>query len=443
MEVLDSILRHWDSCDPDGVLLPASRLGSIIGLVTRELENPALPAFARTDAAGLLSVNGGGLPPLLKLLHVNGTKTGTGEVIHFFRFWQAFEELSRRLRGRSQDSAEIAPEEEPIAEEVAGFRDALLRRLGGGAVTQAMEGFFTQSQLEDDFARVRTMSADASSWELLEAELGIKRRTQPMQMHAVFGAVVSWLRQTCDSYLRGVHASKISCLRDVVGCGRREACTRLAAAGWDVEGALHCFFAEQMPPGSIAPVGSSWSSQGVKLRKAEVECPICMHAYAGRPTESAAGAPIQLRCCFQVLCQQCHGKLINEQRMLACPFCRVVDHVPQESPQQEPPEPERRNSRRRSSSLGKIVQTADRIAAGASRVLRAGRSCSRGRGIDSWQGLGLAQANLERWRSSQRAARSHAPMARGVDLQVHDRINGRWDGFPRMPGTFVPSMVTA
>jgi len=378
MEVLYNIIRSWDACNPDGVVLPATRLGKIFDLVTQQLQEPSLPAAARADAAELLSVKGNGLPPLLRLLRVNGSMTND-EVIHFFRFWQAFEELTRRLRNTdSQGQAEgiIGILAEPLAEEIAEFRDGLLRKLDSGSVTQAMDGFISQAVLIGEIDRIRSMSADPASWTMLETQLGIgsSQPSQQFQLHLVFKSVLSWLRKICGEYRCGQRAAKIRCVRDVAGCGWREACLYLTTAGWDVESALQGFYTAQAPPGSIVPRGTSWSSQGAKLSKDETECPICMHPYAGLDGV-ATGSPIQLRCCFQVLCHSCHQKLVNDHHMISCPFCRIVDHVPRETPRPE------QGARRRSNSLGRICQTAERIATGACRAFSGVREASRSRPI--------------------------------------------------------------
>lgn len=375
MDSLEAVLRNWDACDPDGVLLSATHLGRVIKLVTQQLQEPSLPAAARADAAGLLNVAGSGQPPLLRLLHVSGSRTSC-EAIHFFRFWQTFEEVARRLGGADEIMLRpsCAPQKEPLAEEILEFRDGLLRRLDHTSVTQAMDGFVAQATLYADIARMREMSGDSAAWAMLEAALGdgASEPTDQFQLHVVFEVVLSWLRTLCEDYIRGQRATRISCLLDAAQCGRRQACLHLGIAGWDVETALQRFFAGQATQGSIVPAGTSWSTQGAKLRKEEIECPICMHPYAGHHVAASVGAPVQLSCCFQVLCRSCYKKLVNEQHMISCPFCRVVDHVAPEVLTSDP------GTRRRSSSLGKICQTADRLATGARRALRT-RDSNRGR----------------------------------------------------------------
>lgn len=377
MEMLNSIVHSWDACNPDGVLLPTARLGNIFQLVSKQLQDPAWPAAARADAAELLSVKGSGLPPLLMLLRISGSTT-SGEVIHFFRFWQAFEEVSRRLHGAGpHDAAEgiIQMLEVPLAEEIAEFRDGLLRKVDSRSVTQAMDGFVSQEAIMEDIARMKSMSADPASWTLLEARLGAGRSqaTQQLQLHAVFSAILCWLRTICREYMCGERAAKIRSVRDVAGCEWRDACLYLTTSNWDEEAALQAFFAAQAPAGSIAPTGTSWSSGGAKLKKEETECPICMLAYVAEDGTATTGVPIQLGCCFKVLCRSCHAKLVNEENMISCPFCRVVHHVPTEAPRPE------QGARRRSSSLNRICNTAELIANGASRAFDNVREASRRR----------------------------------------------------------------
>jgi hypothetical protein len=219
------------------------------------------------------------------------------------------------------------------------------------------------------------MSADPSSWTLLEDTLGLASLppTEQLQLHLVFQCVLSWLRKICKQYLCELSSAKIRCVRDVAGCDWHGASLHLGTANWDLESALQGFFAAQAPPGSIAPTGHSWSSRGAKIRKDETECGICMHPYASHEGAAGMGAPIQLGCCFQILCRSCHKKLVNDQHMLSCPFCRVVGHVPREALRPE------QGARRRSNSLGRICQTAERIANGACRAFDGMREVSRSR----------------------------------------------------------------
>jgi hypothetical protein len=354
MNALNTILHNWYACDPDGVLLPATRLGKIFDLIAQQLDVPSLPASVRADAAGLLKVTGSGLPPVLRILHISGRMVHD-EIIHFFRFWQAFEELARRLQvGHG--------EYEPIADEIAEYRDEFLRRVELDGATQAMDGFVTQASLNNDLARIRAMSADSASWAMLETDLCVGRRNpkKHLQLHVVFESLLSWLHRVCLDYTCGPRAAKIRCVRDVTGCGQREACMCLSSAYWDTENALRVFFARQLHLGSSALTETSWCTQGAKLQKNDVECPICMHPYMGH--EDAVGEPIQFRCCFQVLCRSCYIRLANDQSMVICPFCREIDHV-QACASREG------GARRRSRSLGKICRNVERVATGAYHML--------------------------------------------------------------------------
>lgn len=377
MDALQSMMQNWDACHPQGVYLPATSLGRVLELVSLQLQAPSVDPAARADAAGLLNVSGSGLPPILRLLRVSG-RTGTGEVIHFFRFWQAFQEVTRRLRGMgSQEPPPDSNDVEPIAEEITEFRDRFLRRLEKGFVTQAMEGFISSALIEEDIDSMLNMSADAATWAQLQAELRKGSTQEQVQVHTVCEVVLSWLRKVCTAYSLG-HAADIRGVCSVARCGRREACLHLAAAGWDVEVALRGLLSARMASSSTALASPSWSSQGARLQQDEVECPICMHPYDGDDHGADATSRTQLQCCFQVLCRKCYSRLVDEQQMITCPFCRVVDHVPRvATSSQQGATSSQQGSRRRSGSLGRICQTAERLADGARRVLGARPSPAR------------------------------------------------------------------
>jgi hypothetical protein len=79
-----------------------------------------------------------------------------------------------------------------------------------------------------------------------------------------------------------------------------------AASGAKLEGALS----------AESEAEKSWSSGGAKLRRNEVECPICVVPY------EQGYKPVMTQCCFQVMCSECLCRLTDSRGQLACPFCR-------------------------------------------------------------------------------------------------------------------------
>jgi hypothetical protein len=169
-------------------------------------------------------------------------------------------------------------------------------------------------------------------------------------------------------------------VQDVAGCGMREACLRLEKHAWDIEATLRGFYASgptvavpegrgrtsgRSPPQVPSLRAESWSSCGARLRKDEIDCPICMEPYGALP-------PVQFQCCLQVMCGACRARVANEHGLLACPFCRTVGRL-SDSERLEAPSRQRRlpattTSRQRSSSLSRVCRriagrTFERIAA--------------------------------------------------------------------------------
>jgi len=107
---------------------------------------------------------------------------------------------------------------------------------------------------------------------------------------------------------------------DVGACERHMACLHLGKEQWDVEAALRSFYSDSCPR---AVASTSWSSRGAKLRKEEVECPICATEYTGQRQ------PVETTCCFQVLCPRCRERLTTEG-VFSCPFCRITARVSKE-----------------------------------------------------------------------------------------------------------------
>lgn len=362
MEHLDAILRSWDSCEPDGIFLRTSELSKVFGLVTHQLRNPSLTPGAHQKLRQLLSVQGSGLPPLLRLLHINGNN-GSWEVIHFVRFWQAFEEVHRMCASEDGSDLQSRADQEPIVEEIAEFRDALLRKLDKSSVTQALEGLLPQDLLFEELQRMRCMSVDPPVWEDLEESLRdaclAKASQEQISLRDVFVSILQWLRFICAEYVHGQKRTKIDSICNVAQCTRHDASLLLLQASWDEETALRNFFAVKNQDTVTTSQGASWSSQGARIKQDELECPICMEPFSG---DVASGSCIQLRCCFKVVCRCCHQKLVNEQHMLNCPFCRTVDHVPIRACSSG-------GAQRRSGSLKRIFRTAERLACGANRTL--------------------------------------------------------------------------
>jgi len=319
MDVLDKILADWQACGPAGVALPAARLHLAEERAAACTLCEPVPAAALEDARALLAPGGGagGSSAFVRLLCGGRGGSLEGEVVHFVRFWQALHEVWRRLRQAGNT------DEEPLAEEVSTFRDVFLRRFDHGGASWEW--------LCELAAASRNMSADDTAWAPLQAAMrqvadDVRCKPGPeaaLQLDEVSALLIPWLQELVEDYCRGSRSAKIYCVLDVAGCQRQEACRHLGRSGWDVELALQSFYAVAASHQGSPSTGSAWSSGGAKLRKGEVDCPICMVPYA------EGFRSVMTHCCFQVLCLACHRRLTDSNRRLSCPFCRGVSHVPE------------------------------------------------------------------------------------------------------------------
>ncbi|CAK0798850.1 unnamed protein product, partial [Prorocentrum cordatum] len=308
MEAIGRVLSEWDALcrglaagGGARAVLPAPCADQVLGLAAARAQASPAPREARLDALALARGAHGGRepPPLLRMLRADGRQP-----VHFLRFWQAMEELARRLGS----GAGRAPPQEPLAEEASGLRDAVLRRAES-------PGGLTKGWLGAEVAAERQGSADEAAWAVLAraAEEVHGGRKAPVPLEVASALVMTWLREVVEDYCGGDRAAKIRAVRDVAGCGIRDACLHLGCRGWDLEGALVSVLG---PCHCAGALGRGWSSQGAKLRRSEVECPICAEEYG--PRAKAAVTP----CCFQVLCAGCHGRL-TRLGDFQCPFCRT------------------------------------------------------------------------------------------------------------------------
>jgi hypothetical protein len=339
MDVLGKIVRDWNACNPAaGGTVPGSQLSTIIERALSRVQAGSVTEKAREDSHALLSVHGNGLPPFLRLLHVNGRAE---ESINFLHFWRAFHELWRRLR--SSESAGL--EAEPLAEEIVEFRDTLLRRAESH---DCLTKRWLLRTIQD------TDSADSKAWEPLLTSLRslVTSADGRVSLEQVTDPILSWLQSTVADYRRGERRSAICAVMDVAGCGMHEACLRLGKHDWDIETTLKAFYktsASNVPLAVTVPQvktsGSfvelvtrgrssfrrsssrccssreeSWSTCGAKLRKDEVDCPICMEPYGASP-------PVQFQCCLQVMCGSCRMRVANQHGCLTCPFCRTAGRL--------------------------------------------------------------------------------------------------------------------
>jgi hypothetical protein len=255
--------------------------------------------------------------------HLDRGGSSTTAVVHFMYFWKALHEVWRRLR-----QGEAEEEGEPLALDMAAYRDTVLRHFEAGTLTPARLMAVTTA--------ARKMSADRPSWASLEevaarstgASTSAAVLTLPadpcdcekqVPLEVVSTLTLVWLGELTEDYLRGAKASKIQAVRDVLGCKAHDACVHLGASGWDIESALRSFYVGGPPLASLSAcsLGGSWSTQSAKLRSSELQCPICVRDFCPG-TES-----LVTRCCFQVLCIHCAASLTTNEGMLRCPFCRT------------------------------------------------------------------------------------------------------------------------
>ncbi|CAE7279794.1 unnamed protein product [Symbiodinium pilosum] len=137
--------------------------------------------------------------------------------------------------------------------------------------------------------------------------------------------ILPWLQELVEDYSRGSRSTKIFCVKDVAGCRVRDACIHLCRSDWDVEAALQSFYSSVESGKKVEAkpkAAASWSTRGAKLKKNEVDCPICAETY------TAGNASVMTHCCFQVFCERCRQRVTDEAGRLNCPFCRGADGLP-------------------------------------------------------------------------------------------------------------------
>lgn len=316
MEALDAILADWRACDPDGACLAAGRAGIAVDRVVSRVHAEPLSEAAFQDVHVFLSPPVGrnsGPSPFVKMLRIGADgQTAGDDQLNFLRFWQASEEVWRRVQQFN------SPDDEPVVEEIAALRDSLLRSSDGGHIKV--------DWLASEVADTRSMSVDRQIWQSLEHSIELlalskvdltdmESKSSPcslatFMLEEASMLLLTWIFEIVHDYCHGDRFAKIQAVRHVASCTRRTACFHLASSDWDVEAALLSFF------GSAWETSSSWSSQGAKLRKDEVECPICTLPY------NQAAKSLVTSCCFQVLCTACCSKLTDAEGVFQCPFCR-------------------------------------------------------------------------------------------------------------------------
>lgn len=343
MEQLDTVLRDWSLLRPEGSTLPASQIEQVIVQARRCIQTTqGVSGLRRTDAYALLERQNGELPLLIRMLRIDFKESSPR--IHFLRFWQAREELMRRLFEGFEGASQ-----EPLLDEILAFRDTLLRHASN------VSGVGLR-WLQKEVSTAKSMSADQELWTLLQHEIGIpgglngpersnrsvfafcksklgkdapqEELEEPVKegedallsIEDTSWIVLDWLQTVAEDYCRGQRSAKIRAVRDVASCRVREACFHLGSRNWDVEAALLSHFAAAAagtaaPPVHVSSGTYSWSSAGAKLRRSEVECPICVERY----TEACPAVPAS--CCYQVLCSGCLARL-TQPGGFQCPFCR-------------------------------------------------------------------------------------------------------------------------
>jgi len=325
METIDSILADWQSCRPEGATVSVRQLHEVAGRAAARIRNTAAPEAARQEAYELLQPTWAGEEPepslFVRMLRLGAS--GDHEHVHFLRFWQAMQEVFRRLE---QPHGKAGGE--PLAEEAAALRDALLRRYDNPSELSCV--WFAA-----EAAQARVMSADEAAWASLEEAIarlravpgqaapgrkGCRGGGAALRFEEASELLFAWLQRAAQDYCRGERRAKIRAVCDVAGCGVREACFHLGCRGWEVEAALLSFYGGVAVAFGTAALGGTcgWSSYGAKLRKSEVECPICFEPYSGE------AKPIETGCCFQVLCSACRARLMHPGGF-HCPFCRSVE----------------------------------------------------------------------------------------------------------------------
>jgi len=227
-----------------------------------------------------------------------------------------------------------------LAEELVEFLHGLLRALDD-------KDRINSGWLASEVATSQAVSADAAAWKPLADAIGTTSKfasDHAWTAHEASTALLGWLPSLAEDYCRGPRSASIRAVCDVARCNRRNACLCLGRCGWDIELAIQTACEDSASEvcsesrvrstvhsstpfgGALAwltqsrldgVAGPAWSSRGAKLRKAEVECPICTSPYEGDANR------VDTRCCFQVLCAACRAKLTDETGLFTCPFCRV------------------------------------------------------------------------------------------------------------------------
>eukprot|EP00930_Biecheleria_cincta_P095183 TRINITY_DN87192_c0_g1_i1.p1 TRINITY_DN87192_c0_g1~~TRINITY_DN87192_c0_g1_i1.p1 ORF type:complete len:396 (-),score=66.79 TRINITY_DN87192_c0_g1_i1:88-1275(-) len=311
MDVVDSILNDWQSCRPSGSVLAEGQLAEV---------RRCLAARAKDEGAGNTTAKA-----VQNLENLLLERSESSQVVHFLRFWQTMHEVSQRLQDEAVDRLSC---EEPFAVEVAAFRNLLLCHFD----KNRNEGVSCR-WLEEQVQKKREESADEASWaplqEAVQQVRAVSRQEQRMwwpgqpsvklRLDELSALLLPWLQEAVEDYCRGSRSAQIFCVRDVAGCSRRDACLYLGRSGWDVEAALQRFF---VASSEHLEGESAWSSGGAKLRKNEVDCPICAVSYA------EGFKAVETKCCFQVLCGKCHSRLTDSNGDFACPFCRGANGLP-------------------------------------------------------------------------------------------------------------------
>jgi len=288
MDGLDTILADWQRCRPRGAVLPVEGLTKLQNL-TPHLHAELLKARCH--------------------LRQGDQVDSDSCVVHFLHFWKVLDELRCHV------------DEAPLAGELRAFREALLNRLerSGGTISSQF--------LADAVRRAQRKSADASAWRPLKDVVSSLTATEgtwwgqgslKLALDELSTLLLPWLQELVEDYSRGSRSAKIFCVKDVAGCRCWDACLYLSRNDWDVEAALQSFYSTKVAT-QEAVKPAAWSSGGAKLKRKEVDCPICVEKYApGNKT-------IMTKCCFQVLCGKCYSRLTDSTGRFSCPFCRGAD----------------------------------------------------------------------------------------------------------------------
>ncbi|CAE7552490.1 unnamed protein product [Symbiodinium natans] len=268
-------------------------------------------------------------------------------------------------------------DEAPLVKELASLREALLSRLDRNA------GQLSCRWVQEAVNRTARRSTDPSAFLPLQGAIAtVANSGQPSQSHGWWGdssmklaldelstLILPWLQELIEDYRRGSRSTKIFCVKDVAGCRIRDACVHLGRNDWDVEAALQSLYASTEPSKKLEvkkpKAVASWSTRGAKLKKNEVDCPICAEAY------TAGNSSVMTHCCFQVFCERCHKRVTDAEGRLNCPFCRGADGMPclDLDSEEEPP------AQSRLQRVAGLLQAPRRLAALTTRLCAGMGSC--------------------------------------------------------------------